>query len=143
MSSPSTTSPRVAVSAPSRPRVVAGAAIALVLNTGIWVAGRAADVTFLAASPLGDLRVGLLEVVLGTAVGFALGLGLLTWATRRSPGLVRAVLVATVAVAVLSTLGPLTSAVETSTGVLLAAMHLVTGAAFLAAASGTRGRAQR
>jgi hypothetical protein len=143
MSTTSTTSPRVEVSAPSRPRAAVGATIAVVINTGIWIAGRAADVSFLVESPVGDLRVGLLEVVLGTATGFAVGFCLLTWAARRSHALVRAVLVAAVTVAVLSTLGPLTTAHETSSGALLAAMHLVTGAAFMAALSGARGRSGR
>lgn len=143
MSTTSTTSPRVEVSAPSRPRAAVGATIAVVINTGIWIAGRAADVSFLVESPVGDLRVGLLEVILGTATGFAIGFGLLTWAARRSHTLVRAVLAAAVTMAVLSALGPLTTAHETSSGALLAAMHLVTGAAFMAALSGARGRSGR
>ena len=141
MSTTSTTSPRVKAWAPSRSRMAVGAAIALVINTGIWIAGRAADVSFLVESPVGDMRVGLLEVILGTASGFALGLGLVTWAARRSDALVRAVLVAAVAVTVLSTLGPLTTAHELSSGALLAAMHLVTGAAFMGTVSGARGQA--
>ena len=143
MSTTSTTSPYIAVSAPSRPRAAVGATVALVINTGIWIAGRAADVSFLVESPIGEMRVGLLEVILGTAIGFAVGFGALTWAARRSHTLARGVLVAAVTVAVLSTLGPLTTAHETSSGALLAAMHLVTGAAFMAALSGTRGRSGR
>ena len=141
MSTTSTTSPHVAVSAPSRARAVVGATVALLINTGIWIAGRAADVSFLVESPVGDMRVGLLEVILGTAIGFAIGFGMLTWAARRSHTLARRVLVTAVAVTVLSTLGPLTTAHETSSGALLAAMHLVTGAAFIAALSGTGRRA--
>ena len=143
MSTTSTTSPRVKVWAPNRSRVAVGAAIALVINTGIWIAGRASDVSFLVGSPVGDMRVGLLEVILGTAGGFALGLGLVTWAARRSGGLVRAVLVTAVVMAVLSTLGPLTTAHEISSGALLAAMHFATGAVFMATVSGARGPAGR
>jgi hypothetical protein len=43
-------------------------------------------------------------------------------------------------IAVVSTAGPLSTALDTAAGVLLAAMHLITGAAFLAAAA--RGRAR-
>ena len=143
MSTTATTSPRVEVTAPSRRRAAVGATIALVINTGIWVAGRAADVTFLVESPVGDMRVGLVEVMLGTAIGFAVGFGLLAWAVRRGPTHVRAVLVAAVTVAMLSALGPLSTAHQTSSGVLLAAMHLVTGAAFIAALSGARAGAGR
>ena len=43
-------------------------------------------------------------------------------------------------IAVVSTAGPLSTALDTATGVLLAAMHLITGAAFLAAAATVRAR---
>jgi hypothetical protein len=44
------------------------------------------------------------------------------------------------AFAVVSAAGPLSAAQDTATAVLLAAMHLVTGAAFLATAARVRAR---
>lgn len=63
----------------------------------------------------------------------------LALAVRRSRRSARAVLVAAALVAVVSAGGPLSAAQDTASGVLLAAMHLVTGAVFLATASRTAG----
>lgn len=80
-------------------------------------------------------RVGIVPFVLATLLAFAIGWGLLVLAARRSRRWVRAVLIAAALVAVVSAGGPLSAAHDTATGVLLAAMHLVTGAAFLVTAS--------
>ncbi len=80
-------------------------------------------------------QVGILSVALTTLLTFAVGTGLLALAARRSRRWVRALLVAAALVAVVSAGAPLSAAQDTATGVLLAAMHLVTGTAFLVTAS--------
>jgi hypothetical protein len=65
---------------------------------------------------------------------FAVGTGLLALAVRRSRRWVRALLVAAALFAMVSAGAPLSAARDTATGVLLATMHLVTGAAFLVTA---------
>jgi hypothetical protein len=79
-------------------------------------------------------QVGILLVALTTLLTFAVGTGLLALAVRRSRRWVRALLVAAALFAVVSAGAPLSAAQDTATGVLLAAMHLVTGAAFLVTA---------
>lgn len=119
-------------------RVAAGAAVATIVNAALWAGGRAADVSFSVSPPLGDTatQVGVVLVVLTTLLMFAIGSGLLALAARRSRRWVRAVLVAAVLLAVVSAAGgPLPAADDLATGVLLAAMHLVTGAVFLVTAS--------
>jgi hypothetical protein len=76
-------------------------------------------------------QVGIVSIVLTTLLAFAVGSGLLALAARRSRRWVRAVLTAAALVAVVSAGAPLSAAQDTATGVLLATMHLVTGAAFL------------
>jgi hypothetical protein len=111
----------------------AGAAAATLVNAALWAVGRAADVSFTVSSPL-VTEVGIILVVLTTLLAFAVGSGLLALAARRSRRWVRAVLVAATLVAVVSAGAPLSVAEDTVTGVLLAMMHLVTGAAFLVTA---------
>ncbi len=83
-------------------------------------------------------QVGIVLVVLATVIAFAVGMGLFALAARRSDRWARTVLVAGVLFAVGSAGGPLSTAEDTSTGVLLAAMHLLTGAAFAITASRAR-----
>lgn len=105
-------------------------------NAAIWAAGRAADVSFLVSPLIGPtIQVSILLVVLTTLIAFAVGMGLFALASRRSDHWARAVLAAGVLFAVVSTVGPLSTAEDTSTGVLLASMHLLTGAAFAITAS--------
>ena len=111
-------------------RSAAGAAAAAVMNAALWAGGRAADVSFTVSSPL-VTQVGIVLVVLTTLLAFAVGSGLLALAVRRSRRWVRAVLIAAALVAVVSAGAPLAAAQDTTSGVLLATMHLVTGAAFL------------
>jgi hypothetical protein len=108
----------------------AGAATATLVNAALWAVGRAAGVSFAVSSPF-VTQVGIVLVVLTTLLAFAVGSGLLALAVRRSRGWVRAVLVAAALVAVVSAGAPLSVAQDTATGVLLATMHLVAGAAFL------------
>jgi hypothetical protein len=110
-----------------------GAAAATLVNAALWAGGRAADVSFTVSSALVS-QVGIVLVVLTTLLTFAVGSGLLAAAARRSRRWVRAVLVAATLVAVVSAGAPLSAAQDTATGVLLATMHLVTGAAFLVTA---------
>jgi peptidoglycan/LPS O-acetylase OafA/YrhL len=76
-------------------------------------------------------QVGIVSIVLTTLLAFAVGSVLLALAARRSRRWVRAVLTAAAVFAVVSAGAPLSAAQDTATGVLLATMHLVTGAAFL------------
>jgi hypothetical protein len=109
-----------------------------------WVGERRAlgrrtcgEVSFLVSLPLADTatQVGVVLVVLTTPLTFAVGSGLLALAVRRSRRWVRAALVAAALLAVVSAAGgPLPAADDLASGVLLAAMHLVTGAAFLVTA---------
>jgi hypothetical protein len=108
----------------------AGAAAATTLNAALWAGGRAADVSFMVSSAF-MTQVGIVMIVLTTLIAFAVGSGLLALAARRSRRWVRAVLIAAAVFAVVSAGAPLSAAQDTATGVLLATMHLVTGAAFL------------
>jgi hypothetical protein len=117
-----------------------GAVAAAAANAAVWAAGRAADVSFLVTLLFGRAatQVGIVPVVLTTLIAFAVGMGLFALAARRSDRWARAVLAAGVLFAVVSTAGPLSTAEDTATGVLLAAMHLLTGAAFAITASRAR-----
>jgi hypothetical protein len=124
-------------------RVAAISALATtVANVALWVGGRAADVGFLVSPLVGPpvMQVGAVSVVLTTLLAFAAGWAVLTLAARRSRQVVRVVMAAAAVIAVVSTAGPLSTALDTATGVLLAAMHLITGATFLAAAATVRAR---
>jgi hypothetical protein len=117
-----------------------GAAAAAAANAAIWATGRAADVSFLVTPLIGKvaIQVGIVAVVLTTLIAFAVGMGLFALAARRSDRWARAVLGAGVLFAVVSTAGPLSTAEDAATGVLLATMHLLTGAAFAITASRAR-----
>jgi hypothetical protein len=119
-----------------------GALAATVANVALWLGARAADVDFRVSPLVGPpvMQVGVVSVVLTTLLAFAAGWAVLTLAARRSRQLVRVVMAAAAVIAVVSTAGPLSTALDTATGVLLAAMHLITGAAFLAAAARVRAR---
>jgi hypothetical protein len=118
-----------------------GALAATVANVALWTGGRAADVDFRVSPLVGPvMQVGVVSVVLTTLLAFAAGWTVLTLAARRSRQLVHVVMAAAPVIAVVSTAGPLSTALDTATGVLLAAMHLITGAAFLAAAARVRAR---
>jgi hypothetical protein len=117
-----------------------GAVAAAAANAAVWTVGRAADVSFLVTPLFGQpaTQVGIVPVVLTTLIAFAVGIGLFALAARRSDRWARAVLAAGVLFAVVSTGGPLSTAEDTATGLLLAAMHLLTGAAFAITASRAR-----
>lgn len=113
-----------------------GALAATVANVALWAGGRAADVGFLVNSPVGGpaMQVGITWVVPTTLLAFAVGSVVLALAARRSRRWVRVVTAVAAVVAVVSAGGPLSTAHDTATGALLAAMHLVTGAVFVATA---------
>ena len=117
-----------------------GAAAAAAANVAIWGAGRAADVSFLVIPVFGAaaIQVGIVLVVLTTLIAFAVGMGLFALAARHSDRWARAVITAGALFAVVSTAGPLSTAEDTATGVVLATMHLLTGAAFAITASRAR-----
>jgi len=128
---------------PSTCRVaVIGALAGTVANVGLWLGGRAADVDFRVSPLVGPpvMQVGVVSVALTTLLGFAAGWAVFALAARRSRQWVGVVMAAAAVVAVVSAAGPLSTALDTATGVLLAAMHLITGAAFLAAAATVRAR---
>jgi Family of unknown function (DUF6069) len=112
---------------------VIGAAAATLINAALWAGGRAADVSFMVSSAF-MTQVGIVAIVLTTLLAFAVGSGLLALAARRSRRWVRALLVAAALFAVVSAGAPLSAAQDTATGLLLATMHLMTGAAFLVTA---------
>lgn len=119
-----------------------GALVVTGVNLLLWAIGRAAGASFVVDPALGDpnLEVGGLKVVATTLLPFAVGALLLALAARRSRrwaigmGIVGAVF------AVASAAGPLDGGHDTTTGVLLAMMHLTTGTAFVVAATRVRVR---
>jgi hypothetical protein len=119
-----------------------GALTGTIANVALWLGGRAADVSFLVHPLAGPptMQVGVVSVVLTTLLAFAAGWAVLSLAARRSRRWVNIVMAATAVFAVVSTAGPLSTAQDAATAILLAAMHLVTGAAFLAAAATVRAR---
>jgi Family of unknown function (DUF6069) len=114
-------------------RSAAGAAAATLINAALWAGGRVAGVSFMVSSAF-MTQVGIVAIVLTTLITFAVGSGVLALAARRSRRWVRAVLVAAALFAVVSAGAPLSAAQDTATGLLLASMHLVTGAVFLVTA---------
>jgi Family of unknown function (DUF6069) len=117
-----------------------GAGAAAAVNATIWGVGRVAGVSFHVRPQAGG-EVGIVLVVLTTLVLFSAGMWLFALAARRSDRLATVVLVAGVLFAVASTGGALWAAEDSSTAALLAAMHLVTGAAFAITAWRARRRA--
>ena len=113
-----------------------GAMAATVANVALWASGRAADVGFMVTPAVGDpFQVGVVLVAVTTLLTFAAGSAVLALAARRSHRWARVVMASAAVFAVVSAVGPLSTAYDTATGALLAAMHLVTGAAFLATAA--------
>ena len=125
---------------PWRTGVVAGLAAAAV-NAAVWALGHARGVDFL-VHPGGaaeTAEVSVAQVLVTSFVMVLLGWAVLRVATRRSARWRSAVLAVAAVTAVATTWGPLTTAVEPASGLFLATMHLVAGAAFLAAALVSRG----
>ena len=112
------------------------------INLVLWGIGRAAGASFVVDPALGDpnVEVGALKVVVTTLLPFAVGVLLLALAARRSRRSVVGVGVVGAAFALVSAAGPLDGGHDTATRVLLATMHLTTGAAFVVAATRFRVR---
>lgn len=120
---------------PGRAARTAGVAAvtAVVVNLVIFGIGTALDVDFVVIPP-GDERVtvALPVVAVMTLVPLLVGGVLLAVAGRRV-GVWNVLAWIGLAVGLLSAVGPLDSAVQTSTGVTLALMHVVTGLAWFLA----------
>ncbi|QBI18489.1 hypothetical protein ER308_02175 [Egibacter rhizosphaerae] len=103
----------------------------------LWAIGGAADASFVVDPAIGepDLEVGVVKVLLTTLLPFAAGAALLALAARRSRRWVTMLATVGGVVAVASAAGPLAGGHDTATGVLLATMHVTTGAAFVVAAT--------
>ncbi len=118
----------------------AGAAAATLMNAALWLGGRAADVPFAVPDSLVP-EVDLLSVVLTTPLVFAAGWWLLSKARGHgSHRWERNLLIGAGVFAVLSAAAPVTTAADTASGVLLATMHVLTGAVFVVTAEVTGGR---
>lgn len=113
------------------------AVAATIVNVTLWGIGRAADASFVVDPALGDpnLEVGVVKVILTTLLPFALGAALLALTARRSRRWIARLAVVAGVFAVVSAAGPLDGGHDTATGVLLATMHVTTGAAFVVAAT--------
>jgi hypothetical protein len=117
---------------------------AIGINLVLWGIGRATGASFVVDPALGDpnVEVGGLKVAVTTLLPFVVGALLLALAARRSRRWVVGVGVVGAAFAVASAAGPLDGAHDTTTAVLLATMHLTTGAAFVVAVTRVRLRAE-
>jgi hypothetical protein len=143
MDTASTISPSALAGSPrSRsvlPMAGIGALAATAANVALWAGGRASDVGFGVSPAAGEpFQVGVVLVIVTTLLTFAAGSALLAGAARRSRRLVRVVMAGAAVFALASVGGPLSTADDTATGVLLAAMHVVTGAIFVAVAARVR-----
>jgi hypothetical protein len=105
--------------------------IAVAANLGLFLASKAADVSFLVE--IGNRRQEIVaaSVVLFSAVPMALGTGLAAFAAPRMAHGLRAVQVAGAALAVVSLAPVLLLDAPTATKLALGAMHVVAGAAFV------------
>lgn len=155
MTAPTTTTttmnsdtPRHSGRAPAPPRHRIGlwgagaAGVAVASNLVVWLIGRAADVGFVVPGRGGGspVEVGAPEVTLTTVLPFAAGTALFALGARSRRSR-RAVLTAAVVVAVGSAAMPLSLDTDAWTRVLLATMHLITGAVFVAALARTPAQA--
>lgn len=106
--------------------------IAVAANLVLFLIAEAADVSFLVEIPNRGLQeIAPLSVVLFTAVPMALGTGVAAFAAPRMPHGLRAVQIAGAALAVASLAAPLSLDAPTATKLILGAMHVAAGAAFV------------
>ena len=144
MDTASTTTSSPTTNAPRTRAVVRAATLsavaATVVNVALWGIGRAAGAGFVVDPALGDpdLQVGVLKVVLTTLLPFTVGAALLVLTARRSRRWVAMLAAVASVFAVASAAGPLAGGHDTGTSVLLATMHVTTGAAFVVAATKAR-----
>ncbi len=131
-----------------RHRAVVSAALALVVNLALLRAGDLAGASFLVPDRSAEgalMQVGLVPVVLSTLVPLAAGLVLTALIRARWPRALPALHALAVLVTLASLAMPLSTGTDTGTRVVLAVMHLVVGAAYLAATrpAGTAARTAR
>ena len=115
------------------------AAIATAVNLLVLALGRTTGGTFVVvfgSEP--PMPVGVSAVTVMTVVSIALGLALTPLVARAPPRRLRTMQFIGAAVAVASLFQPLTVEADTTTRIALAAMHLITGAAFVLALWRTR-----
>ncbi len=113
-----------------------GAAVA---NLVVYLIGRAAGVGFSLEMGGSVTQVGAAQVLLLSIVSIVVGTALAALLARRGADRLRWAQAVGAAVAVLSAVGPL-SAAAGATGILLAAMHLITGASYVLALQAVRRR---
>lgn len=117
----------------------AGAAVANVLIHAVASAGGASFLVRFGGDEA-PFEIGALQVGLTTLLPVAVATLIALLAARRSPVTVRGVQGLAVAVTLVSLGGPLSLEAETGAAAALATMHLVTGAAFIAAVEVARPR---
>jgi len=118
-----------------------GAAAAAMVNLLVLVIGRLAGVDFSLVTNGGPTQVSVTAVLLMTLVTFALGTALAVLLARGGAHRLRWAQLAGAAFAVLTAGAPLSFTGGSTTGVLLALMHLVTGASYVLALQAVRSRA--
>ena len=109
--------------------------IALVSNLAIWGIGSAAGADFGVQPPGTDtvMEINAVAVALTTIVSMSLGWALAAYSQRRGRPTLRTVAIIAAAFAVISVAQPLAAEGDTAARLVLASMHLVTGAIFVAA----------
>jgi peptidoglycan/LPS O-acetylase OafA/YrhL len=109
--------------------VAAGAAAAVVINLLLLAVAAAGGAALAVAQDGSQHPVTAAGVVVASLVPLLIGTVLAVLLSRRWPRVLRVAQVVAAAAAVLTTFGPLSGAVDTATGVVLATMHLTVGAA--------------
>lgn len=128
------TNPGTTHTALRRPALVATAA-ALGVNLGLLAVGSATGASFAVpdrARPGELMQIGPVPVALSTVLPLVVGFAAAALVARRWPGARRVLAVVAVVVTLASLATPLTADTDAGTRLLLAAMHLVVGAAYLA-----------
>lgn len=117
-----------------RPGAIA-AALATAVNLVILGVGRVAGISPIVSFGPGAMstEVGAFEVIVNTLVPFGLGLLLTALVVRRRPHRLRTMQMVAAVIAAVSLIPPLTVDAQIATRIMLAVMHVVVGAAFLAA----------
>lgn len=112
---------------------VAGAVVAAAVNLVIFTIGRLADVDFTLVLNGSTSQVGAATVLLLSFGSVLAGTVLAALLARGGAHRLRWAQLAGAAIAVLTAVGPLSITGGTASGVLLASMHLVTGAVYVLA----------
>ncbi|MGY3127722.1 VIT1/CCC1 family predicted Fe2+/Mn2+ transporter [Agrococcus sp. UYP33] len=121
-------------------RGLLSAGIATAVNVGILAAATAAGASTVVAQGGSEIAVGLVPVLVATFVPLALATVVAWLVAKRWPRAIPVLAWAGLAVAAVSTIAPLTGALDAGTGIALALMHLVAGASWFAALRSQRRR---